>query len=253
MRRLIAATIVAMIAASAMANAAMGLALEMFLPWTWALYVVAMIALEAYWIGVRGGIPVDRAITNSIIANLATALCGVGMGCQVLAPVLHYPLIGSSIQPRPFPNAIVILTVVGALSSVLEAAIWDRLSGLRSTFGKRSFVAHLIGVPLALCFLLIPNRPYVGLEGTSATWRRLNVYRAANRALRDDPTVVESSTRLLGRMREIEPQIDICLRTAEFSRFDCTGEGGEMEIPTMQKIDGKWTVQWRNQTIAHLD
>lgn len=245
--------ILCLLSATAHANAAMGLALEMFVPWTWAIYVVAMIAIEAYWIGRRDGLDWPRSVTNSAIANLVTATLGVGCLCQGLAPFLHGAFIGSSVQPRPLPNACVLLVIVGLLSAVVESTIWSRRTPRRQSYLKPSIIAHLIGVPFALIVLLIPERPYVGLEAITNHQRGRRVEKALREALQSFETPPKTAETLLAKAREIEPSLDVSMRRAEFGRFDCTGGGGPIELPVTLITEGKWTVQWRGRTIASVE
>ena len=163
----------------AMANGAMGLALEMFEYRTWAVYVVAMIVLEAWLIGTKGGVDWPKSIGISLIANGITAYC-----CPAFfAVALH----GFGFNPNPLMYVIQLLFFFGLGSAYLESIIWSfakptvDLPKPERRFGQwfqksvvlRSFVTHMVGIPIALVILLSPSHPYKGLSSIVFYQRRI--------------------------------------------------------------------------------
>src|SRR5438132_673125 len=113
-----------LLATWARANSSMGLALEMFDFKAWAVYVVATLAFEAWYIGRRGlKLSWGRSISVSIISNLLSSLLCV---CGCFAPVLHHTYVGSDVNPNPFLNLLMLLSVLGAVSAFIEAVVWSR-------------------------------------------------------------------------------------------------------------------------------
>ena len=157
--------LIAGMAASAYANSSMGLALEMFDYAYWGPYVLAMIVLEAWIIGRKLGDRWYKAFGISLVANAFTAGCCCPMCCSSF----HGSLVGSGENPNPFLNGVALFTIFGVVSATLEAVFWAiRREGVTAWFiWRQSFLAHVIGVPVALLILLIPNRPYKGLEATT--------------------------------------------------------------------------------------
>ena len=168
-RRLIAVACIAGLSAIASANGAMGLALEMFDYKPWLVYVAAMIGLEAWFIGIKNGRSVAQSLATAIAANLLTAFCCPG----VLTPFLHV----MDLNPNPFGFILNLLCGFGLVSAVIEGIIWaPRESVLKRPWKQnvmaRSLIAHAIGIPIALLILLLPQRPYLGMERSVFTWRR---------------------------------------------------------------------------------
>jgi len=153
----------------AFGNGAMGLALEMFEYRTWAVYVVAMVVLEAWLIGIRGGYDWPRSLLISFLANGITAF----MCPAIIAVGLH----GFNINPNPLLYVTKLLFFFGIGSAYMESIAWslakptEVLAVPDNRFAQfyqksivlRSFAAHMIGIPLALVILLSPSHPYQGL------------------------------------------------------------------------------------------
>ena len=154
------------IAATASANGAMGLALEMFELRTWFVYVAVTIVLEAFVIGRAANLNWKKSLGVSLLANFITAATCAYPGCFV--PVLHGSFVGSGINPNPFWNSVALLTFYGLVSALVEGFIWAGFvaKDAKSRTRVASLTAHLVGVPVALMILLIPARPYQGLERT---------------------------------------------------------------------------------------
>ncbi len=163
---------VVLIAPSASANGAMGLGLEMFDLTYWFAYVVVIIALEAWLIGRYVKATTFSSIVTAIIANLLTGVFCGGLGC--IAPFLHYPIIGTLDNPRPFPNAIALLTLFAIPSGLMEMILWERAALVKNNFKNYRYIVliHLLTVPVGLGVLLIPERPYRGLEAFTMGARR---------------------------------------------------------------------------------
>jgi len=160
-------------AATASANGAMGLGLEMFDLRYWFAYVVAMVVLEAWLIGRWAKVSWPASLGISILANLITGVMCGGIGC--FAPFLHGAFVGSAIDPVPFLNAIVLLAAFAVPSGWVESLVWRAClrKSTETKFVARSLIVHLATVPVGLSILLIPDRPYLGLESTTAWHRRL--------------------------------------------------------------------------------
>ena len=154
-------------AGSASANGAMGLALSLFPYSVWLVYVAAMVLFEALWIGRATGVPFRRSLGVSLGANAITLV--VGLFVSGIFGYMLYGALGTTLNPNPFGEAVLLLTVGGAVSALVEAPFWNSYAG--KTPWRSSLAAHALGVPIALAILLIPSRPYPGLEG-QARWRR---------------------------------------------------------------------------------
>lgn len=122
------------LAATASANAAMGLGLEMFSMETWAIYVIVTLVFEAWFIGrfFKRSWPASLGI--SIFANFVT-----GFGCISLCAVgLHQTFVGSRLNPNPFLNAVVLFTVFGFGSALIESIVWAMFRVDLGTPGPRT-------------------------------------------------------------------------------------------------------------------
>lgn len=161
------------LATPALANGAMGLGMEMWDLRYWYAYVGAMVVTEAWLIGTWLGVGWPKSLALSLLANLMTGfLCGAGGLC---APVLHMTLAGSSANPNPLLNSVYLLVMFALPSAFFEYLIWSRARPAERS--ERGFLwrvtwVHLATIPLALAILLIPERPYIGLEATTGFQRR---------------------------------------------------------------------------------
>lgn len=236
------------IAASAQANGAMGLGLEMWDLRYWFAYVVAIIALEAWLIGRWLKISWFKCILISVLANSITgSLCSVW---NPLASLLHWNIVGSQTNPSPFPNAIALLTLFAIPSGWVESVIWRWAAKTNDVwpFVKHVLMVHLITVPVGLVILLIPEHPYRGLEATTDYSRRRDVMRV-EQALQDYVMVNESlpkSNAVKGIASELaefamnrdEHELALTFYVPELTRFN-TGERWEHPFEVNPDLVGK--------------
>jgi hypothetical protein len=169
---------------AASANGAMSLALATFGWGMWLPYVVVTVAFEAVMLSRWLRVPMRRALKTSLGANFLTAIIG-GFFSGILA-YIFYDSFGSRLNPNPFFQNLLLFTLFGVGSACVEAILWDRVvekslpaetSTNRPKARPRSVLAwvllvHLLGVPVGLGVLLIPARPYPGLEGRVGGERR---------------------------------------------------------------------------------
>jgi hypothetical protein len=164
------------VAAIASANGVMGYALEQYDFHAWLVYVIGTIVFEAWAIGRWAGKSWPAAVGISIVANLVTAgccanLCGVG---------LHSTFVGSRINPNPLANMLVMFTVFGVISGLVESVVWSIATRRNeSKFAVRSLLAHLVWVPLGMAIMLVPSRPYPMLEAYTVYARHFHVQTVA--------------------------------------------------------------------------
>ncbi|MBI5707239.1 MAG: hypothetical protein HZC36_09655 [Armatimonadetes bacterium] len=179
-RKALFAILVGGISASALANGAMSLALSFFSWPYWLAYVAATLIFEAIAMGRWLRCTWKKSALASVFANVATGIFG---GC--VSGIVGYEFlgtVGSTVNPDPLGQAILMLATFGLGSAFVEALFWQSVLSKRGSRHPylpilgRSFVVHLVGVPLALCILLIPDHPYPGLESQVA-WHRGTVRR----------------------------------------------------------------------------
>ena len=159
---LFAAAAVCLLPSAARANGAMGLALATF-AWTpWLCYVAVTVIFEAVALGRWLRVPTGRALLCSLGANLLTAILGGSVSGFVCAIFGFY---GGRLNPNPFGQSLLLFTVFGIVSALIEACCWMRATAFRrGAVFLPSLIVHLVGVPLGLAILLLPARPYGGLE-----------------------------------------------------------------------------------------
>ena len=147
---------------AARANGAMGLALAIF-AWTpWFCYVVVTIVFEAIALGRWLRVPLGRALLVSLGANFVTAVIGGSISGILCALFGFY---GERLNPNPFGQSLLLFTVFGIVSAIIEAYCWMRATSFRrSAVVLPSLIVHLLGVLTGLAILLVPARPYRGLE-----------------------------------------------------------------------------------------
>lgn len=207
------------LSASALANAAMGLALEIFDFRIWSVYVIATVVLEAWIIGRSLSFDWFRSCLFSLGINCVTAFCCAG---GLFAPFLHRDVI----DLNPFLWTFELLAVFGLLSALVEALLWKVFYRERGSLVlRRSLLAHALGIPIALVILLLPARPYPGLEGVTNVWRYFGLIHRSNRIyegrVRDD-----GSVRQFAKKEELEQRLDelgglgVCLYKSVYRRFD---------------------------------
>jgi len=205
----------------ALANGAMGLALEVFDFRIWVVYVVATVVLEGWIIGrslYHGWL---KSFGLSTLFNFLTAFC---CAAGFFAPFLH----ADRVEVNPLLWTVEVLCFYGLISALIECCLW-RLSSretMTSLVVKRTFLAHGLGIPLALCILLIPSRPYPGLEADSDTWRYWNLIHRDNRIYSNRINDETGAVKQFKNVKEFEQKLDeagglgVCLYNAVYRRFD---------------------------------
>jgi len=157
---------------AARADGAMGLALATFAWGPWLAYVVVTVVFEAAAMGRWLRVHLAAALSCSLRANLLTALLGgffSGIACVFIG------FYGNEMNPNPFGRTLWLFTLFGSVSALVEASVWRRAvpNGAGPVGGAtprrrdvlaRCWLVHLAGVPLGLAVLLLPARPYPGLE-----------------------------------------------------------------------------------------
>ncbi|MCH7904617.1 MAG: hypothetical protein IH944_08645 [Armatimonadetes bacterium] len=242
------AALILCLATVAQANGAMGLGLEMWDLRYWFAYVVVMVGLEAWLIGRWIELSWTKSVLLSIGANAITGVaCGAG---GLFAPFLHMSFVGSRMDPNPFVNAVVLLTVFALPSAWLESVVWRWAKKPEDVwrFVKRVLVVHLATVPVGLAILLIPEHPYQGMEAMTDYNRRTKV-RRIERALQQYVMVNEAlpeSKDVRGLARELEEhsmnydenEIVLVLHRPELTRFS-TGERWNHPFEINPELVGK--------------
>lgn len=228
----------------AAANGAMSLALTIFEWRTWLVYVGATVLFEAWLFGKLFRVPWPKAFARSVGANLLTGL----LGASCLG-IFTYGSPWNRLNPNPFVQTVALFVGYGLLSALVEAAIWRGATKLPLTNRQitlRSLTVHLLGVPLGLSILLLPARPYRGLEMQVAANReaylRPLILRALNQRIAEHGRLpaVKSYEEALEVLRpELgwaarEPDLWAAAYLPRYQRFD-TGEakrGPRMEWNT---------------------
>lgn len=223
----------------ALANGAMSLALATF-AWTpWLVYVAVTVLYEAAAMGRWLGIPFRSALRCSLRANFVTAILGGFFSGFVSYSFLG--IFGSELCPNPFGQTVFVFMLFGIGSALIEAVIWPR-AGSRQSVSARprnryvgSLMVHLVGVPVGLAILLLPARPYVGLEMQANAQRHfwlgrrvqslLGLYIAEHQAVppaHNYGEMLEALRPTLGRYAK-DPNLWAAAYAANYHRFD-TGE-----------------------------
>ncbi len=205
----------------AAANGAMGYALEIFEFRVWAVYVAATVLLEAWIVGRFLGHSWLKSILLSLGINAMTAFCCAGGS---FAAFLH----SMTVDGNPLWWTTELLVVFGLVSACAESIPW-RLSNKSSpkwqTF-RRTLLAHLAGVPLALVILLIPARPYPSLEAGANTWRRIHLRWDLRHVYDDRFDDGKGEFKQFQNVKELEHRLDelggygVCLYASVYRRFD---------------------------------
>ena len=260
-RRAACVVLFAALAGVAWANGAMGLGLEEWALAYWFAYVGVTVLFEAWMIGGWLKLSWSRSLWLSSLANAFTgALCGGGGLCAV---GLHGQFVGSPLNPNPFFNAVALLTIFAVPSALFESLIWRPSAIKRSPkvisewrLLGRVVVTHLFGIPLALVILLIPERPYLGLEGITAYKRSFALRRLARHI---EERIIEEHLPAFGTpgeqaalLADVPDQTDMWAApyTPEFHRFD-TGEAKRRPwvwntaLSGMKLIDDGGPDDWR--------
>lgn len=236
----------------ALANGAMGLGLEQWDLNYWFAYVVATVVFEGWYIGKRLGLPSWRGLSVSILANLFTGVLCAGGG--LLAPFLHSSFVGSSANPNPLLNAVALLAIFAIPSGLFEYLFWRTMltKGSRSCsiedLFKRTMVAHLLVIPLGMVILLVPDRPYRGLEAVANSQRRwrLSDFRVELDSYIQEHSALPTATNFEELLREIPsttkmPDADprwLMFYKAQYERFD-TGETRRLPFRLNTALAGK--------------
>ncbi len=225
----------------------MGLGLEMWDLRYWFSYVLAMIVLESWLIGRWAKLSWPVCIGVSVLANAVT---GFGCGAAgLVAPILHYPIVGSTFNPNPFVNSVALLLLFSIPSAWIESIVWRWTTKPKEIgkFVKRVFLVHLAMVPVGLAILLIPERPYVGMEAFTSSWRRMEF-----RSLRDEIGTyigeqerLPVSTNVRGVATELAPYLNstssdfaYSLYEPDFGRFSI-GERWRKPFEVNESIAGR--------------
>lgn len=232
---LCAAASALMTPAPASANGAMGLALATFPPPWWALYVLVTLMVEAALIGVLLRVPWRLALSGSLAANAVTGL--TGCLCSGIPSYAFEGVFGTLTNPNPFGRIVLLFSLSALISGFVESVVWRswlRNEPLQPTTRRmRSVVlgVHLATVPVGLGVLLIPSRPYPGLEGQTDYQRRIAFERPIRDALelylQDHETLPEADSaeaflQQLIRSSPLESRKDAWLMAyeADQARFD---------------------------------
>jgi hypothetical protein len=140
----------------------MGLAFGIFPFGPWLVFVVATVLFEAWAFGRVLRVPFSKALAVSCAANFLTAVFGL-----YLAEVFFhgFVIIGTRLNPNPFGQTVVLFLGFAIVSAAIEFPFWDTVvKGVNRSVLWPSIAIHLLTVPLGLIILLIPPRPYTGLE-----------------------------------------------------------------------------------------
>lgn len=152
----------------------MGLGLEMWDLRVWFAYVLAMILLEAWLIGRWLEMAWPESLARSLVANAFTGfMCG---GAGLVAPFLHMSFVGSKLDPNPLLNSVALLLIFAVPSGIFEAIVWGLRTDSKKAYFGRCLLVHVLTVPVGLAILLIPPKPYLGLEAITEGARRIQCH-----------------------------------------------------------------------------
>lgn len=218
--RLLVAVALTLIPVVALANAAMGLGLERWAPVTWLAYVVGMVLWEAWFLRRLVAGSWKSALITSLAANFITGImCGLG---GLLAPFLH----GSSVNPNPLLDTVLLLCVFALPSGLFECVAWSvakpRVSSAGAIFG-RVLGAHALGVPIGFAILFAFPEPYGGLQQFTRYARRDRLMRFVR--------VIESRSEDLGRIKSPADLEAALVRTGE------PGDWAAAYVPEFKRFD----------------
>ncbi|MBS1707047.1 MAG: hypothetical protein JST40_14375 [Armatimonadetes bacterium] len=158
-----------------MANASMGFGLERWVTSYWAIYVVLTVAVEAWLIGRRRNLPWVQRVVRAVGANALTMF----FGAQLCSVFLHSSFAGPRLNPNPLLDSVVLLSIFAIPSALIEAPFWGSKQKGRDLL--YIVAVHLLVVPVGLAIVLIPPRPYPGLEAISEGARRFELTRLMER------------------------------------------------------------------------
>lgn len=244
MRKAVSIATIVAIPAVSMANAAMGMGLERWDFAAWIAYCLAMCIGEAWLIGRWLNLNWIQSLSRSVLANAITGYCG--LGC--LAPFLHQSLIGPAINPNPVLESLAILSIFALPSAFFEHFFWNfrrktqedsvQLIQSQPKVLARTVIAHFLLIPIGFLILIVPERPYKGLEAFTNYARNRQII-DLNQAISKYVSIhqrMPQSRSLSDLGRDVGYSIDpICFERAIFSRFGAdTTENFGIEInPTL--------------------
>jgi hypothetical protein len=225
----------------------MSLALATF-AWTpWLVYVAVTVIYEAVAMGRWLGIPFKAALRCSLRANIVTAIVGGFFSGFVAYGFLG--IFGSVLNPNPFRQTVFLFTMFGIGSALVEAALWPKVGSEKSASVRTpnryvgSLVVHLVGIPLGLVILLLPARPYAGLEmqvnGHRHVWLEHSIKRALQEYITEHQAVPPAHTyaEMMEALRPMlggyakDPGLWAAAYSANYHRFDV----GEMRRDPMSE------------------
>ncbi|MBX3118316.1 MAG: hypothetical protein KF784_04565 [Fimbriimonadaceae bacterium] len=161
---------------SAFANGDMGLAYQMFDYRYWFAYVAFAVIFEAWFMGIRTGVPLYKAGLISLLANFVSATLPMCF-CVVF---LHSAFVGTQLNPNPLMNAVALLFGFGVLSALIEGAVWQVAAKRYFEFSSkkiflRMLQAQMVVAAVGLIIFLIPERPYLGLQSMTYYKRKIHI------------------------------------------------------------------------------
>ena len=241
----------------------MALAFGTFQWGPWLAYVVVTVLYEAAVLARWSRAGWWKSLGVSVGANFVTGIFGTAFVSGIFGYTIYSVGAKSRYEPNPLVHAVVSLLVGGVFSALIEALFWKQLANRPAW--KASLLTHLVGIPLALAILLLPERPYTGLE-SQASFRRHYVRKDATRALNEALGQAEEHGKPFLAPRDwnallADAKLDgTDLRAAGFSphfgRFD-TGEAGREPAEWNPALVGKdllklerpvWLVRWGAST-----
>lgn len=204
----------------ASANSAMGLGLERWDLRFWYAYVAVIVLAEAWLLGRWLGFNWKQSLFRSIVANLFTGvICG---GIGLLAPFLHTPMAGSRINPNPLADMLLTIAAFSLPSAIFESAFWTKEGKVRLF---KLCAVHFATIPLALVILLMPDRPYPGLEGFTRARRSVNVWQIEKELQEfiQNNDALPKSASIPELHKEIGSKVELaCFYLPTFERFETT-------------------------------
>jgi hypothetical protein len=106
----------------AFADGAMSLALATFAWGPWFAYVVTTILFEAAALGRWLRVPWKQAFATSLKANAVTAVLG-GLVSGIICAFIP-GFYGGQLNPNPFGRTLLLFTLFGCVSALIEAMLW---------------------------------------------------------------------------------------------------------------------------------
>ncbi|MGC4045286.1 MAG: hypothetical protein QM758_15955 [Armatimonas sp.] len=253
------------LAAPANANGGMALVYGTFRWNYWLIYVAVTVLFEALVLGWWAKSGFGRALGISVGANAVTGLLGAGFS-GIFGYMVYGVGASNYVEPNPLVHATFCLVVGGIISALIESIFWTKEASRPAV--RATLLVHLAGVPLALMILLIPARPYGGLEG-QANFRRHFVKAAIAGALEESIQSSESKPFYAPKnwgelIKRVQPALSKRERTysnevlqvtgfrSHFGRFDTREEYREpcefnpaLAGKDLRKLErSEWLVRW---------